>query len=98
MTRVVHLHSAAWRDTAPQDRVRIDRRTEWGNPFRIGPDGDREQVIAKFRAWLLDSIDNDPAVLRHLRLELRGKVLGCWCAPAACHGDVLAAVADGAEP
>jgi hypothetical protein len=26
--------------------------------------------------------------------ELRGKVLGCWCAPLPCHGHVLACIAD----
>lgn len=32
------------------------------------------------------------------RRELKGKQLACWCAPLPCHGDVLAAVADGEEP
>ena len=34
------------------DVVRIDRATQWGNPFVIGRDGDRAEVIAKYRAWL----------------------------------------------
>jgi hypothetical protein len=81
-TRVVH-----WRREACD--VRIDRPSIWGNPFRIGPDGTRHQVIQKYRAWIL----TQPHLLARLP-ELRGKVLGCWCAPQACHGDVLAELAD----
>lgn len=64
--------------------VYIGRPSKWGNPFKIGIDGDREQVIEKYRKWLL----SNPALLRCLS-ELKGKVLGCWCKPDACHGDVL---------
>lgn len=93
-TRVVHLRSAAWAQTPPANRVRIDRRTRWGNTYRIGPDGDRSQVIADYRVWLRQR----PELVTAARVELRGKTLGCWCAPLPCHGDLLAAVADGAEP
>jgi hypothetical protein len=68
----------------------IDRSTCWGNPFVIGRDGNREQVIAKYERWLF----TQPELLRRLP-ELRGNVLGCWCAPQACHGDVLVRLANG---
>src|SRR5258707_5579815 len=71
--------------------VRIDRTTRWGNPFHIGRDGTRAEVIAKYEAW----IQTQPNLLAALP-ELRGKRLGCWCKPKACHGDVLARLADGA--
>lgn len=64
--------------------VRIDRRTKWGNPFIIPRHGDRATVIAKYRDW----IKTRPDLLAALH-ELRGKDLMCWCAPLACHGDVL---------
>jgi len=64
--------------------VRICRPTKWGNPYRIGPDGNRDTVIAKYREWLLQQ----PQLLAELP-TLRGKRLGCWCKPLACHGDVL---------
>lgn len=64
--------------------VRIDRTSKWGNQFRIGPDGNRDEVCDKYEAWLLTQID----LLRALE-ELRGKDLGCWCAPQRCHGDTL---------
>ena len=72
--------------------VRIDRRSKWGNPFRIGPDGTRAEVIAKYRAW----IQTQPHLLASLG-ELNGRRLGCWCAPRPCHGDVLVELAEKQE-
>lgn len=70
--------------------VRIDRRTKWGNPFVIGRDGNRDEVIKKFRDWIV----NQPELMAALP-ELKGKRLGCWCNPQACHGDVLSTLAEG---
>lgn len=64
--------------------VYIGRPGFWGNPFEIGKDGTREDVIRKYREWIV----NQPDKLKRLP-ELKGKVLACWCAPQACHGDVL---------
>lgn len=64
--------------------VYIGRPSKWGNPFEIGKDGDREKVIELYREW----IKTKPELLASLP-ELEGKILGCWCAPKACHGDVL---------
>lgn len=72
--------------------VYIGRPSKWGNPFAIGTDGTREEVIAKYRAWLIEQ----PLLVIALP-ELRGKTLGCWCAPQACHGDVLVELASGDE-
>lgn len=85
-TTVVHFRD-------PFD-VYIGRPSKWGNPFIIGKDGTREEVIAKYRAWILDQ----PDLLASLH-ELRGRRLGCWCKhpykEVPCHGDVLAQLADG---
>ncbi len=62
---------------------------KWGNPFRIGPDGDRDEVCDKHEAW----IQTQPQLLAALD-ELKGKRLGCWCALLRCHGDTLAKLAD----
>ncbi len=64
--------------------VYIGRGSKWGNPFRIGDHGDREDVIEQYRKW----IQTRPDLLDSLE-ELRGKRLGCFCKPKACHGDVL---------
>ena len=69
--------------------VYIGRPSKWGNPFTIGSDGTREEVIEKYKRYLLmnrDLLDSLP--------ELCGKVLGCWCHPQPCHGDLLAKLAN----
>ncbi len=70
--------------------VRIDRKTKWGNPFVIGKHGTREEVIAKYEAWLRSK----PDLMLAVKLELAGKDLLCWCAPLPCHGDVLLRIAN----
>lgn len=65
--------------------VRIDRRSEWGNPFETPADGDRETVIRNYAEHYLPYKPSLQAKLG----DLKGKVLVCWCAPLACHGDVL---------
>lgn len=62
--------------------------SKWANPFAIGREGDRVEVVQKYRLWLL----TQPDLMADLP-ELRGKVLGCWCAPDPCHGDVLVGLA-----
>ena len=68
---------------SPYD-VYVGRPGKWGNPFTIGRDGTREQVIQKYRDWIL----TQDHLLNSLP-ELEGKILGCWCSPKSCHGDVL---------
>lgn len=68
--------------------VYVGRPTKWGNPFAIGKDGSREEVVEKYREWIMQQ----PHLLAALP-ELRGKVLACWCAPLPCHGDVLTELA-----
>jgi hypothetical protein len=64
--------------------VYIGRPSKWGNPFVIGEDGTREEVIKKYEEW----IRGRPDLLNDIS-ELKDKVLGCWCSPQSCHGDVL---------
>jgi cytosine/adenosine deaminase-related metal-dependent hydrolase len=68
--------------------VYIGKTSEWGNPYQLSWDGDHEEIVAKYREW----IKNQPQLLAKLP-TLRGKVLGCYCAPRSCHGDVLAELA-----
>jgi Domain of unknown function (DUF4326) len=75
MCRVLNRHKAG----VPAGAVYIGRGSKWGNPFRIGPDGDRAAVIAKYEHWLRDQHH----LLRALD-ELRGRDLVCFCAPLAC--------------
>lgn len=84
--RVVHLKRE-------QFDVRIDRQTEWGNPFRLRREDERGATIQTYREWLWNEINRGRWTLSELS-ELSGKTLGCWCAPNPCHGDVLGAAAD----
>lgn len=69
--------------------VYIGRGSDWGNPFRIGEHGSRQSVIEQFEAHLRQR----PDLLARLG-ELRGRRLGCFCAPLPCHGNVLARYAE----
>lgn len=83
MTRVVHCKRS------PYD-VYIGRPGPFGNPFEIGKDGTREEVVEKYAEWVL----TQPELLAIIKTELKGKVLGCWCAPQLCHGDILKELAN----
>lgn len=82
-TKVVHCKREKY-------DVYIGRPGPWGNPFEIGKDGTREEVIQKYREW----IQTEPLLMQEVS-SLSGKVLGCWCAPKPCHGDILAELAEG---
>ncbi|MEU6237821.1 DUF4326 domain-containing protein [Kitasatospora sp. NPDC047058] len=58
-------------------------------PYRPGPDLTREEMLARYRAYLLDRPE-----LLDLVPDLRGHRLGCWCVPLPCHAQVLADLAD----
>ena len=70
--------------------VYVGRPSKWGNPFKLTAEQDREKVIAQYQEWLM----RQPKLLADAKRELRGKVLACWCAPKACHGDVLLEIAN----
>ena len=85
MCRVLNKHAAGGHHGA----IYIGRGSKWGNPFRIGADGDRATVIAKHARWLRDQHH-----LLRARDELRGKDLLGFCAPVPCHGDLLLRLAN----
>jgi hypothetical protein len=64
--------------------------SKWANPFVENTDGTRDEVIEKYRAWIVQQ----PELMAALP-ELKGKVLGCYCKPKACHGDVLVELLEG---
>lgn len=68
--------------------IYIGRGSKWGNPFSIGKDGTREEVIEKYRLYLWDQIKTGEVTKEDLR-KLSGNTLGCFCKPKACHGDIL---------
>lgn len=70
--------------------VRIDRKSQWGNPFELPADGDRTEVIKNYKEHYLPY---KPSLLVKID-DLKGKALGCWCSPLPCHGDVLKEAAE----
>jgi hypothetical protein len=78
------------RDAIPPGAVYVGRPTKWGNPFVIGRDGNREQVVTLFGKYLNDR----PELIAAARAELRGRDLVCFCAPQLCHADVLRVIAN----
>ena len=85
---------------APYD-IYIGRPSEWGNPFTHIADrktlaefivATREEAVAKYEEWLM----TQPQLLAKLH-KLKGRVLGCWCAPLSCHGDILARLSNGTD-
>ena len=74
-------------------RVYVGRPSVLGNPFVIGRDGNRDVVIAKYRNWLYANLAT-PEIsteLQNLLAQARKGPLElvCWCAPQACHADVI---------
>ena len=90
MAQIVNLKHEP--DAVARAAVRIDRRTAWGNPFVVGRDGTRDEVIARYRVELWRRIRSGEIALSDLA-AIDGCVYACWCWPARCHGEVLARAA-----
>lgn len=60
----------------------------FANPFKIGIDGTRDEVIIKYREHITSRLEKSPSLCLEL-YAMKGKNLGCWCAPEPCHGNVL---------
>ena len=91
MTTVINKRSGL-----PFD-VYIGRPSRWGNPFSHLPDSaayfkvaTREEAIREFEYWIY----TQPLLIAAIERELKDKVLACWCKPLACHGDILAQIAN----
>lgn len=73
--------------------VYIGRPSKLGNPFVIGRDGTREEVLEKYMKYTVPKLN-----VKEIRDELMGQDLICWCAPLACHGDILLEIANATNP
>ena len=58
-----------------------------GNPYRMSDGYSREEAVSKYRKAFRDRLEDDE--FRSAVEDLRGKTLACYCAPKACHGDVI---------
>ena len=74
---------------------KIDRSTIWGNPYKIGEDGTRIEVVARYEHFLRGMVLNPDTKITITDIaKLSGRILLCWCMPELCHGNVLAKYAD----
>ena len=77
------------------DGYYIGRPSPLGNPFEIGRDGGRDEVIERYQVWLLERLGySNPSSQMFVELfdELCDKnvlILTCWCKPKRCHGEVI---------
>ena len=92
-TKVVHCKKSKY-------DIYIGRPSKWGNPFTHIADkttlakylvSTRSESIEKYKEWIISGDGNH--LLNDLH-ELKGKILGCWCKPNNCHGDILAELAN----
>lgn len=89
------------------DNYYIGRPSTLGNPFVIGVDGSRDEVVAQYERWLRHHMraatptgDNVRTELRRIKARCEQGFpvkLGCFCAPAACHGDVIKRIIESEE-
>ncbi len=70
--------------------VYIGRPSPFGNPYALGPDGDRAEVIRKFQSYFFARLKMD-AEFKAKVDALKGQTLLCYCSPLACHGDTIVA-------
>jgi hypothetical protein len=102
--RIQLRRAKGWR--MPENTVKVDRSTKWGNPFIVGQDGTRAECVELYKALLAGllcitcktSVDLQKErrayVIRHIA-QLRGHNLACWCPPdQPCHADVLLELAN----
>lgn len=95
-TRVVHVKEAPFDVYIGRANADLPESV-WHNPYVIGKDGTREDVVGAYHRYVLSK----PDLLKRVA-GLQGLTLGCWCKSkqspdALCHGDVLVALAEGHE-
>lgn len=90
--RVVHVKSHAfthyigrgWMPRAPAGKVQ-PIQAGLGNPFVIRPAVSREICIAEYETWAR----SQAGIMKRIEALPADAVLGCWCHPLPCHGDVI---------
>lgn len=90
---MVVLNKYHYGNKIPSGAINIMRGTIYGNPFVIGKDGSRDEVIQKYRKWLWIRIKEDYDFSEKIK-DLYGRDLCCCCYPLPCHGDILLKAAE----
>lgn len=85
------------KNNEPYD-VYIGRGSKYGNPFthlqHLGGNliivDSREEAISRYKEWILEQ----PELISLAKIELKNKILACYCKPLPCHGDILLEIAN----
>lgn len=71
------------------DKERFPKKgSKFLNPFKIGRDGNRDEVLKKYKIYISEKLKDDKELVYELN-KMKGKKIGCWCYPEKCHGDIL---------
>ena len=87
MTKAVNIYTSDY--DVYIGRAGKGRYGYFGNPFRLRASETRGETIERYRKYFYDRLETDPEFKRRV-YELKDKVLGCFCKPYPCHGDVIA--------
>lgn len=105
MTKVVNIHTVESKVLSQKNFVYIGRHNQefynapfdnngyFGNPFKIAGSLTREESLRLFAMYFRTLLERDSDFKKAV-LKLRGKVLGCFCKPLDCHGDIIAEYLD----
>ena len=74
----------------PEGARYIGRPSRWGNPYKLGRDGDRDAIMDKYEQWLAEQLKDEDFRKALMKLA-EADALVCWCKPEKCHGDLLVA-------
>ena len=94
-TKVIHIKDTPKGYKTNPDYVYIGRPSIFGNPYPLTEEIGREKVLEDYKSYFYQAIEVEE--FRNLVFELAGKTLVCYCAPKACHGDVIAEYLNGLQ-
>ena len=73
-----------------KDNIYIGRPSKWGNPYKVGTKVgtySRQEAVSLYETYIKDSETLSVSIG-----ALKEKILGCWCAPKVCHGQVASLI------
>lgn len=87
MTKVVNLYKEKY--DVYIGRPGKGQKGYFGNPFPLTKESDREKILLEYKNYFYSKIKNDKEFESRVS-ELKDKILGCFCHPKNCHGDIIA--------
>lgn len=76
-------------DIIPSNSLYVGRPNKYGNPYKIGKDGTREEVILKYKKYLWNKLQNKDWKNQFIKDIANTEYLVCWCSPMACHASII---------